>query len=187
MDGQELNLEKEFYDYYPTNSNLIPYSIDYGGSQTFDLIDDGTDACRSTYACGIVVYQSNEYDQAKMYFSDIPVDNCNLQNEFVTLNSFLELNDYTYDQYIDFNDTLINTVALDYFPANSTPFDYYSSRFGDNSDADFQIISVTEESIGIYIVEGTFTCKLYSFEDTSFFKQLDNGEFKIIIRKNLEE
>nr|WP_321236729.1 hypothetical protein [uncultured Psychroserpens sp.] len=190
LDGQELNIERKLYD-FNNDPNLI--SIDFGGSQTNDievLGEPGTGFCYGRYACGLLYYNfqenPNQSDTAKMYFSRIPIGDCNLETELISMRNFLEINDYTYETFPG-ND-IINNVALDFFPVEYENQDiYYSSRFGANTNATFSITSVIEEENGTFIVEGNFSCKLYKFNDETDFKVLENGEFKIKIFNNLEE
>lgn len=186
LDNEEFILEKKVYNSHTETTNNIPYSIDFGGSQTEDNIDDDIENCKGIYACGILVYQSNAYDHMKMYFYNTPVGACTLDNEIIAMEDYLERDDYSYRNFYDFDTVVLNEVGFEYYPPNSSPFDYYSSRFGDNTNATFAISSYTEESIGIYVVEGTFSCKLYNFEDNTQFKELQDGKFKIKIRSNLD-
>jgi len=187
LDNVEFALERKVYNTYIETTGIIPYTIDFGGSQTQDYTNDGIDNCRGTYACGIYVHQSNVYDQMKMYFYNTPVGACTLDNEIISMEDYLGLGNYSYRDYYDFNNVVFNEVGFEYYPPNSNPSDYYSSRFGDNTNATFEISSFTEESRGVYFVEGTFSCKLYNFVDNTQFKELQNGEFKIKIRSNLED
>lgn len=190
LDSQELNIEKRVYD---SNNDPNSISIDFGGSQTNDIEvfgEPGTGFCYGTYACGLLFYDfqenPNQIDAAKMYFSRIPVGECNLENELVSMRDFFEINEYTYEDFP--GNTISNNVALDFFPAEYENQEvYYSSRFGENTNADFNITSVIEEENGIFIVEGNFSCRLYKFNDETDFKELENGEFKIKISTNLEE
>jgi hypothetical protein len=192
LDGQELNIERKVYDSYIYNDpNSV--SIDFGGSQTNDievLGESGTGFCYGRYACGLLFYDFQEnpdqLDTAKMYFSRIPVGECTLENELIAMRDFLALNNYEYETYPE--NTIINNVALDFFPAEYKNQEiYYSSRFGDNTDASFEITTTTEIENGVFIVEGKFSCKLYKFNDETEYKKLENGEFKIKISNNLEE
>lgn len=190
LDGQELKLERNIYD-FNTDPHVI--SIDYGGSQTNDIEvfgEPGTDYCYGRYACGLVFYDFQEnpsqLDEAKMYFSRIPVGECNLENELNSMRDFFKINDYEYDTFL--GDRVLNSVALDFFPVEYDNQEvYYSSRFGDNTNATFNIESFIEEENGIFIVEGSFSCKLYKFNDETDFKELENGKFKIKISSNLVE
>lgn len=193
LDGEELNIYRNIYDvvgYVDPNYR----SMDYGGSQTNDIAvfgEPGTGYCYGRYACGLVFYDFQEnpdqLDEAKMYLSKIPVGECTLENELIGINNFLELDSYTYDTYYE-QPSAINNVALDFFPGDEeNDLVYFSSRFGDNTDADYTITSVLEESDGVFIIEGTFSCKLYKFNDETEFKLLENGEFRIKIMKNLDE
>ena len=192
LDGEVLNIERNIYEsILDFDPNTL--SIDFGGSQTDDdevFGEPGTGYCYGRYACGLLFSSSQEnpdqLDTAKMYFSRIPVGECTLENELIAMNSFFELNNYEYETFP--RNGLINIVALDFFPGEYENQEvYYSSRFGDNTDASFTIISINEEESGVFLVEGNFNCKLYKFNEATEFKVLQNGEFKIKIRSNLEE
>lgn len=194
LDGEPLNIERKIYnvsDYNPGNS----YSIDYGGSQTNDIEvigEEGTGFCYGHYACGIGHYdwQPNydQFDTAKMYFTRIPVGDCSLENELTTMRDFLELPNYEYQNFYAGQSLITNSVALDFFPAGSANLStYYSSRFGDNTDATYSITSVEEVETGKFIVKGSFSCKLYKFNDDTDFKTLENGQFNITVSSNLTE
>ena len=184
LDGQELNIEKKIYE-SSTHNDPNAVSIDFGGSQT-----NGTSFCYGRYACGLLFYdyQDNpdQLDTAKMYFSRIPVGECTIENERIAMKDFFALTNFVYETYPG-ND-VNNNVALDFFPAEYENQEvYYSSRFGDNTDASFEIASTTEIDNGVFIVEGNFSCKLYKFKDETDYKELKNGAFKIKISNNLEE
>ncbi len=187
LDNEEFTLERKVYNSYIETTDNIPYSTDFGGSQTLDYVDDGIDNCRGIYSCGINVNQSNAYDHMKMYFYNTPVGACTLENEIISMENYLELGNYSYRDFFDFNNVVFNEVGFEYYPPNSSPSNYYSSRFGDNTNATFEISTFTEESRGVYFVEGTFSCKLYNSDDNTQFKELQNGEFKIKISSNLED
>ncbi|WP_243472480.1 hypothetical protein [Winogradskyella sp. MH6] len=192
LDGEELLLEKNIYE-SPELNNPYEHSIDYGGSQIYyeenpDTPETGT--CQTRFACGFAFYDFQEnpeqLDEAKMYFSKIPLSLCNSENETISMENFFNLDTYTYARFPE--NIVLNNVALDFFPVEfDSNENYYSSRFGDNNNASFDIISATEIEDGIYSVEGTFNCKLYGFNDPTEFKELINGEFKIKIRKNINE
>jgi hypothetical protein len=189
IDGEELLLEKNIYA-STLDNDPNEQSIDYGGSQTDadDVNNPDNELCFGRYAFGLLFYNwqdnPNGYDAAKMYLSSIPVGECTLANELNAMTNFFALNDYTYDIFPDYP---LNNVAFDFFPVEfPNGEDYYSSRFGDNTDASFTITSVIEDD-GFFILEGTFSCKLYGFVDDTDVKELENGEFKIKIRANLEE
>lgn len=193
LDGEELNIFRNVYD----DLGAVDFnnrSMDFGGSQTNDIAvfgESGTGYCYGRYACGLVFYDSQEnsdqLDEAKMYLSKIPVGDCTLENELVAINDFLERDSYIYDTYYE-QPSVTNNVALDFFPGDEEDeLIYFSSRFGDNTDATYAITSVSEEADGVFIIEGAFSCKLYKFNDEAEFKVLENGEFRIKIRKNLDE
>lgn len=195
LDGIELNIERKVYE-SPSDNASNAISIDFGGSSTNDIESlgtPGTGFCYGRYACGLFFSDTqenpDEIDSAKMYFSRIPIGECTLENELTNMNTFLASNEYEYDNFLTSSfSQIVNSVALDFFPVElEGQVDYYSSRFGDNTDATFQITSVSEED-GVFIVEGNFNCKLYRFtDDTDMdFKVLENGTFKIKISANLD-
>jgi len=192
LNGQEWSIERNLYDTYPLiNRNYI--TIDFGGSKTDDsgfLGEQDTGFCYGRYACGLVLSDStdnpDQLDSAKMYFKTIPIGDCTLENELISMKIFLERNNYEYGTFPE--KLLLNTVALDFFPGNiENERIYYSSRFGDNTDASFKITSVSELENGLFEVEGNFNCKLYSNNDETDFKELKNGTFKIKIKSNLKK
>ncbi|WP_452228779.1 hypothetical protein [Lacinutrix sp. MEBiC02404] len=192
LDGEELNIERRVYE-SPLDNSPDAISMDFGGSQTNDIAvlgEPGTGFCYGRYACGLLFYDSQEnteqLDTAKMYFSKIPVGDCSLENERTSMRNFLALNTFNYETFP--GNTIINNVALDFFPAEYENQEiYYSSRFGNNTDASFAITSILEIEDGWFEVEGNFSCKLYKFNDETDYKVLENGQFKIKISNNLEE
>ncbi len=191
LDGADLVIETKIYDSSLFNDpNGV--SIDYGGSQTNDIEvfgEPGTGFCYGTYAFGLIFYDFqeniNQLDAAKMYFSGIPVGDCFLEDELNSIREFLARENYEYRRFqgVEVN----NNVALDFFPAElEDEQTYYSSRFGDNTDASFEVTSTKEEG-DFFIIEGNFSCKLYKFNDENDYKELENGVFKIKISNNLDE
>ncbi|QRM89795.1 hypothetical protein FG167_11340 [Lacinutrix sp. WUR7] len=121
-----------------------------------------------------------------MYFSKIPLGDSSLENELTSMRSFLGLNTFNYETFP--GNTIINNVALDFFPAEYENQEIdYSSRFGNNTDASFTIASILEVEDGLFEIEGNFSCKLYKFNEETEYKILENGQFKIKIHSNLEE
>lgn len=189
IDGEVLLLEKNIYA-STLDNDQDEHSIDYGGSQTDadDINNPDNELCYGRYAFGLLFYNwqenPNGYDAAKMYLSSIPVGECTVENELNAMTDFFALNHYTYDIFSEYP---LNNVAFDFFPVEfPNGENYYSSRFGANTDASFSITSVVEAN-GFFILQGTFSCKLYSFIDDSEYKVLENGEFKIKIKNNLED
>ncbi len=144
LDGADLVIETKIYDSSLFNDpNGV--SIDYGGSQTNDIEvfgEPGTGFCYGTYAFGLIFYDFqeniNQLDAAKMYFSGIPVGDCFLEDELNSIREFLARENYEYRRFqgVEVN----NNVALDFFPAElEGEQTYYSSRFGDNTDASFKV------------------------------------------------
>ena len=132
-------------------------------------------------------FQENpdQIDTAKMYFSRIPVGECSLENEINAMEDFVDLSNYPFETFP--GNTVENNVALDFFPAEYDNQEvYYSSRFGENTNASFNITSAIEEENGIFILEGNFSCRLYKFNDETDIKTLENGQFRIKIMSNLE-
>ncbi len=192
LDGEELLLQKNIYE-SPGLNDPAEHSIDHGGSLIYyeeNPLEPETGTCETRFACGLVFYDfeenPNQLDEAKMYLSKIPLSQCTSENETVAMDNFFNLDSYTYARFPE--NTALNNVALDFFPVEfENQENYFSSRFGDNSNATFNITSSTEIEDGIYSVEGTFSCKLYGFTNPTEFKELVDGEFKIKIRKNINE
>ncbi|MEW7277278.1 hypothetical protein ABW636_01620 [Aquimarina sp. 2201CG1-2-11] len=192
LDGDALDMEIKFYDISSEdNQNLL--SLDFGGSQTSDievLGEPGTGFCYGNYACGLVQYDGILYDEtldtAKLYFWDLPVGECALENELAVMKEFLENKTPAYRV---FGNGTKSSFSFEFFPKETSENQecYYSSRFGDNTDATITISSVEEVDKGVYIVEGRFSCKLYKLNDSAVFKQLEGGQFRVKISNNLKE
>ncbi|WP_420574719.1 hypothetical protein [Kordia sp.] len=188
LDNEVMNIENRIYDDFELSTRN---RLDFGPSQTDDDQDPGSGYCYSLYACGIFpsagVSAEDRPDSAKIYFTWIPVGDCTLANELTALRNFLELPNFEYAIFPE-SVNIPNVVGLDFFPKEFPNGEtYFSSRFGDNTDASFQITAVEEIETGVFIVEGTLSCKLYKQNDDSEFKVLENGEFKIKISTNLDE
>jgi hypothetical protein len=189
LDGEPLNIEHNIFD---VAIEPITTRLDFGPSQTDEDPNPGSGFCYSLYACGIfqtsTVPVEDITDTAKMYFTWIPVGECTLANELIAMRDFLARTDFDYNVFSSTVLNLIpNSVGLDFFSKEYPNGDvYFSSRFGDNSDATFQITAVDEIEEGVFIVEGNFSCKLYKFNDATEFKNLQNAQFKIRISSNLD-
>ncbi len=189
LDGADMNIEYTVYDFTTEPSTTL---IDFGPSQTSDIIAPGSNFCYSVLACGILpaatISGDDLMDTAKMYFNWIPVGECTFENERNALNDFLALPNFEYNVYSNPFVLMPNTVALDFFSKDFPNLDvYFSSRFGDNTDATFQITAVEEIQSGVFVIEGNFSCKLYKQNDPTEFKNLENATFKIKILQRLSQ
>lgn len=189
LDGETLNIEHNIFD---IATEPVTTVLDFGPSQTDEDPNPGSGFCYSLYACGIfqtsTIPDEDITDTAKMYFTWIPVGECTLANELIAMRDFLARTDFDYNVFSATDISLIpNSVGLDFFPKEYPSGEtYFSSRFGDNSEATFQITTVDEVEEGVFIVEGNFSCKLYKFNDATEFKSLQNAQFKIRIASNLD-
>lgn len=192
LDGDAMDMEIKFYDISPEDyRNQL--SLDFGGSQTDDIEvfgEPGTGFCKGVYACGLIQYDSILYDEeldtAKLNFWDLSVGECTLENELATIKEFLENKTPVYRV---FGNRTQDSFSFEFFPKKTSENQeyYYSSRFGDNTNASITISSLEEIEKGTYIVEGGFSCKLYRFDDNTIFKQLEGGKFRVKISSNLKE
>lgn len=192
LGNEPFNLNMEIYDYPLTNS-VDKYTIDMGGFD-LDRIEgslNGQDVeyCYGRYAFGIIPNYGLDQNipSARLYFTRIDLDICSLENEILSLEEAFNNIQFVYSNSI--SDYSENKIIFAYYPLSNEieNGDHYFS-YGENTDATFEITSVTkEEDPNYFILEGNFSCKMYSHLDNTQYLNLEDGKFRIRVYTNLDK
>ena len=106
---------------------------------------------------------------------------------------FLEEAEFNCNQETANFDNLIDTGSYNYsageddygvYVSYAENDEYYTSYGAQNSDAAFQVTSVTSLDCApkaCLLIEGTFSCTLYNQQDSSDTIEVTNGKFKVVM------
>lgn len=190
LGDEVLDITSAKYDSSVLNPPLLDsYIIEYGGGGTDSFLNSqDIEHCFGDYSLGIrpTIGPDANLPTAKIYFRDIYLGPCSIENEKLGIEAAFDENEFVYTEFL--GDETEKRLSLYYYPPNveSIPInelDFYFS-IGENSNSEFEITSITEESSDIYIIEGNFACRMYSHLDDTKFKDLKDGTFRIRIKTN---
>ncbi len=190
LDNEEYNLRSEIYAL--SDVHIAPvdeHTIDFGGFGMKRITPNENlpeiEHCLGRYAFGVLpnIYNGKRLNVsgAKMYFTNVELNECSIENERKGLETFFKSENFTFRSSL--NDDSYNSISFFFFPPNKEGIpeednDFYKSE-GENSEGTFTITSVKKEGSNAYILEGTISCKMYSHLNPSEFKLLKDGKFRI--------
>jgi len=191
LGDEAFNFKSEQYDISTINVPVDDYIFEFGGSKIDRVMgtinSEPVEYCYGDYAFGITptMGTSANISHGKMYIRDVFLNQCSIENEILNLESAFDANNFVYTQFL--GDDANNRVEFFYYPPGvfNDQYDFYFS-INENTNSTFMINSVIKEESGVYILEGSFTCRMYSRLDATNFKDLKDGKFRIRIKTNLE-